>query len=425
MAANPNLCMRETIMSTAQPQRSGQFSDLLHIDAQGRPRVLPNVHHLADLLEMDAEQVLERFKRDQVEDFRKVVAELKDPDNPLYTQFAELRRIAESDGDNPFLRTALFDPQALETMFLDLHEHVMAHPVWRHPFFVRVFNGQITQPQLTQFALNYFNQVKNTRQCVALALGRFSGVMAMPYGQLNERVSELTQIVLAQLVADEYGVGSHAVEDYPTLGGLFGSHTHIVMYRQLFEGLGVPFAEQDVPMLHGVADNVLIQRLVAGDERFSTLEALASVGLGMEWGVPEFFTLLLGGMIRFGWQNDVPLTREQLLVFVAHVQYDVLHAISVMLVTSFYARDEQALESIKQATNMLMSGRYGMMTELYRHVFAEECPSLHEIGLAPHYHIRDRRIEEALRQARAKVADGRVVDAEAYRHKAELPFVFG
>jgi hypothetical protein len=44
----------------------------------------------------------------------------------------------------------------------------------------------------------------------------------MPYGQLNERISELTQIVLAQLVADEYGVGSHEVEDYPSLGGLFG-----------------------------------------------------------------------------------------------------------------------------------------------------------------------------------------------------------
>ena len=411
-------------MSVTDSPAATQFSDLLSIQPDGRPKVLPSVHHLEDLLEMDAEAVLERFKRDQMVDFQKVVAELKQPGNPLYSQFAELRRIAEQQGDNPFLNTALFHPDALEAMFLALHEHVMEHPVWRHPFFLRVFRGDITQPQLTQFALNYFNQVKNTRQCVALALGRFSGVMSMPYGQLNERISELSQIVLAQLVADEYGVGTHSVEEYPTLGGLFGSHTHIVMYRQLFEGLGVPFEQQDVPMLHGVADNVLIQRLVAGDERFTTLEALASVGLGMEWGVPEFFTLLLGGMMRFAWQNDVPLTREQLLVFVAHVQYDVLHAISVMLVTSFYAQDEQAIERIKGATNMLMSGRYGMMTELYHHVFEESCPSLHEIGLEPRYHIADHRIEEALRQARAQVADGRVVDAEAYRQRTDMPFVF-
>jgi hypothetical protein len=177
-------------------------------------------------------------------------------------------------------------------------------------------------------------------------------------------------------------------------------------------------------MLHGVADNVLIQRLVAGDEAFSNLEALSSVGLGMEWGVPEFFTLILGGMIRFAWQNDMPLTREQLLVFVAHVQYDVLHAISVMLVTSFYSRDEDAIERIKGATNMLMSGRYGMMTEMYRHVFDEECPSLHEIGLESRYHIRDRRIEQALLKARATVADGRVVEAQAYRSSTTMPFIF-
>jgi hypothetical protein len=196
------------------------------------------------------------------------------------------------------------------------------------------------------------------------------------------------------------------------------------MYRQLFEGLGVPFVEQDEPMLPGVADNVLIQRLVAGDPRFSTLESLASVGLGMEWGVPEFFTLLLGGMVRFAWQNNVPLTRRHLHVFIAHVQYDVLHAISVMLVTSFYCDNEQAMADIKGATNMLMSGRYGMMSAMYRHVFGEECPALHEIDLAPQYHITDRRIEEALREARSQVADGTVVDAAAYRQQQATPFVF-
>lgn len=411
-------------MSAPTAAPAAHFSDLLEILPDGTPRVLADVHHLPDLLQMDAEAVLARFKQDQVGDFRRVIRELDDPHNALNRQFSRLREIAEKQPGNPFNQTALFNPGALEGMFLELHDHVMDHPVWRHPFFVRVFNGDFTREQLTRFALQYFNQVKNTRQCVALALGRFSGVMEMPYGQLNERISEMTQIVLAQLIADEYGVGSHSVEDYPSLGGLFESVTHIVMYRQIFEGLGVPFEEQDVPMLHGVADNVLIQRLVAGDENFTPLESLASVGLGMEWGVPEFFTLLLGGMVRFAWQNDVPLTREQLLVFVAHVQYDVLHAISVMLVTSFYSRDAEALSRIKGATNMLMSGRYGMMTAMYRHVFDEECPSLQAIGLESRYHIADRRIEQALLRARAGVADGRVVDAGSYRRSTDMPFIF-
>jgi hypothetical protein len=300
----------------------------------------------------------------------------------------------------------------------------MSHPVWRHPFFMRFFQGEFTQAQATSFALNYFNQIKNTRQCVALALGRFSGVMEMPYGQLNERLSEITQIVLAQLVADEYGVGTHSVEDYPTLGTLFDSTTHITMYRKMFDGLGVPFEQQDVAMLHGVADNVLIQRLVAGSEEFTPLEALASVGLGMEWGVPEFFSLLLGGMIRWGWKNDVPLTQEQLIVLIAHVRYDVLHAIAVMMVTSLYVKEEKDIDTIKGATNALMAGRYGMMTGLYQHVFGEPCPALGEIDLDPRYHLRDRRIELALRRARTRVARDRVVDAEGYGKLEGTPFVF-
>ncbi len=403
---------------------SKHFSDLLQLDGDGKPLVLPEVHHLPELLQMDAEALLARFKVDQSNDFKKVIAELDDPKNSLYRLFDELRVLADAQGDNPFGRSALFTPGELENMFLELHDHVMEHPVWRHPFFLRIFDGDFDEQQLTRFAKQYFNQVKNTRQCVALSLGRFSGTMAMPYGVLNERISELTQIVLAQLLADEYGVGSHGLEEYPSLGGLFESTTHIVMYRQLFEGLGVPFVEQDEPMLQGVADNVLIQRLVAGDRRFSTLESLASVGLGMEWGVPEFFSLLLGGMVRFAWQNNVQLTRRQLHVFIAHVQYDVLHAISVMLVTSFYCNDERAMADIKGATNMLMAGRYGMMSAMYRHVFGEACPSLQEIELAPHYHIRDRRIEEALCEARSQVADGTVVAAVAYRDSTAMPFVF-
>ncbi|HKJ76797.1 MAG TPA: hypothetical protein VKA64_06295, partial [Gammaproteobacteria bacterium] len=266
-------------------------TDLADRLEDGRLRLRPEVHPMPDLMELDAEQVLERFRQSQQEDFERAIGDLDDPDNDLYRLFAGLR---EAGGpENAFTRTALFREGALRHLFLDLHEHVMGHPVWRHPFFVRMFEGRFTRDQLAAFALQYFNQVKNTRQCVALAQGRFSGLMPMPYGVLNERLSELCQIVLAQLIADEYGVGTHAVEDYPSLAGLFDSTTHIVMYRQLFEGLGIPFAEQDVPMLPGVADNVLTQRLVAGDPAFSPLEGLASVGLGMEWGVPEFFSLLL------------------------------------------------------------------------------------------------------------------------------------
>ncbi|HEY0721318.1 MAG TPA: hypothetical protein VGE50_08690, partial [Gammaproteobacteria bacterium] len=142
----------------------GRFSDLLDIDGAGRPRLPASVHPIAELLEMDAEQVLSRFKHDQINDFEQVIHELEDPHNPLFRMFDELRTIAAREPGNRFGSVALFQPGALREMFLDLHEHVMSHPVWRHPFFVRMFEGRFNQQQLERFVLNYFNQVKNTRQ---------------------------------------------------------------------------------------------------------------------------------------------------------------------------------------------------------------------------------------------------------------------
>jgi len=401
-----------------------RFSDLLTWTPDGTARLLEGVHPLPDLLALEPEEVLSAFKASQQRDFSAVIEQIEQPDNPLSRLLGELRAIADQEPGNRFGDLDLFRPGALRELFLHLHDHVMEHPVWRHPFFLRVFRGDFTRAQLTTFALQYFNQVKNTRQCVALSLGRFSGLMPLPYGCLNERVPELAQIVLAQLLADEYGVGTHAIEEYPTLHGLLSSTTHMVMYRHLFDGLEIPFEQQDLPMLPGVADNVLTQRLLAGHPDFTLVESLASVGLGMEWGVPEFFSLLLGGMIRWAWKNEVPLTQKHLIVFIAHVQYDVLHAISVMLVTSFFNYENDAVTRIEQATNTLMSSRYGMMSDLYRHVFGEACADVDRIGLAPQYRLRDRRIETALSEARKGVAPERVVGGEAYQRSETLPFVF-
>ena len=388
------------------------FTDLIVAGEGGHPVLPPEVHHLPHLLEMEAEDVLAAFKQSQQADFTRIIDELNQPGNPL-------RKMLE--GLVPLGMTPP-DPKTLKALFLDLHEHVMEHPVWRHPFFLRVFEGRITAPEVVQIARHYCNQIKHTRQCVALSLGRFNGLLERKHGQASERVSELTQIVLAQLIADEYGVGTHAVDGYPGMAQLFGSTTHIVMYRQLFEGLGIAFKDQDAPLLNGVADNVLTQRLVAGDAAVSPLESLASVGLGMEWGVPEFFTLLLGGLIRFAWKNNLPLNQHHLFVLTAHVKYDVLHAIAVVLATSFHCQTPDDVLTVKNATNMLMAARYGMMSDLYRHVFKDDCAPLGEIGLAERYQISDGRIVSALRRARQSSDAGSLQDPVGYaRHP--LPFV--
>jgi hypothetical protein len=403
---------------------SGYFSDLLQVNSDGSATLLSGVHPLPNLLSLDADQVLAEFKQSQLKDFTRVIAELDAIDNPLNRFFGDMRTIAEKEAGNRFSELELFRPGALQRMFLELHEHVMAHPVWRHPCFLRIFKGEFDATQLAQFAIHYFNQVKNTRQCVAMAQGRFSGFIDLPYGCLNERVSELAQIVLAQLLADEYGVGTHNIDSYPDLSSLLNSTTHIVMYRQLFEGLNIPFEEQDVAMLHGVADNVLTQRLLAGHPSFNLVESLASVGLGMEWGVPEFFSLLLGGMIRWAWREKVMLSQRHLIVFIAHVQYDVLHAISVMLATSLFGHEKAPLHQIKQATNMLMSSRYNMMSDIYRLLFSEPCQDVDSIGLDARYYISDRRIEKALIAARQEVTNRTVVNGADYKARQRVPFVF-
>ncbi len=403
---------------------TSSYSDLLSLGTQSQPLLQPGVHPFPDLLNLDAQVVLQRFKESQTTDFSRLMDDMEQPGNPLNRMLENLRQIAAKDPDNRFDALELFQPGMLRNRFLELHNHVMDHPVWLHPFFLRLFEADFDLQQATQFALHYFNQVKNTRQCVALALGRFSSLMPMQYGCLNERVSELAQIVLGQLLADEYGVAIHSIDSYPEMHQLLNATTHIVMYRRLLEGLGVPFEQQDVPLLPEVADNVLTQRLLAGHPDFSLGESLASVGLGMEWGVPEFFSLILGGLIRWGWQHQAPLNQYHLSVFIAHVQYDVLHAISVMLATSFFTPDETAISQIKQATNTLMSSRYDMMSGLYRHIFDESCPKISDIDLPGTYHLSDRRIGQALLKARQEIAPERMIDGTDYRESQHLPFVF-
>jgi hypothetical protein len=394
------------------------FSDLLNVGPAGKLQLQPGIHSLDNLLEMEPEEILSWFKESQRRDFEETIRRMTDEGHPLKQALGFDRLGSDLQG----IPVELVSGERLDALFRDLHDHVMGHPVWRHPFFLRIFRGEFDLPQARGFALQYFNQVKNTRQCVALACGRFSSTQPRHFGMLSERVSEVTQIVLAQLLADEYGVGTAAVDDYPDLAGIFSSTTHIVMYRWIFDGLGVPFDQQDQPFIGEVADNIAIQRLVAGNEEFTLLEALSSVGLGMEWGVPEFFTLLLGGLIRFAQRENIPLSRKHLFVLIAHVQYDVMHAIAVMMVTALYATDDEAVRRIKNAVNMLMTGRYAMMSGLYRHIFDEPCPGPDQAGLAEQYHVTDPRIRDALIGARRRIDPNTIVNGQAYRDSTATPF---
>ncbi len=394
-----------------------------HVGDAGVRHLPEAIHPFPDLLAMTPYDVLESYKVQQRRDFEAVFQRLKE-DGGFLPALPWIRTMLELDPQNVVARNA--DVERMRALFTDMHRHVMAHPVWTHPFFCRFHDATMERAQVARFLCHYLNQVKNTRQCVALCLGRFNSLADLPFGRLNEAVSELVQVVLAGLLADEYGTEGAASDMHASLdiAELTNKRTHIVLYRQLFELLEMPPADQDVALLPEIADNVLVQRLLAGSDAFREVEALASVGLGMEWGVPTIFSMLLGGLIRFADRENIVWTPHHLEVLTGHVRQDVDHAVSVMVASALLVNGEDDISAIKNATNILMSSRYEMMTGIYRDVFGEACASIDEIDLAPAYYVMDHRIADELTEARARTPVEQVVGHSTWFASDRLPFVF-
>ena len=362
-------------------------------------------HPLPNLLQMSAPEILQSYRCSQASDFAAAFDRLRSNGSTgnLSSAISLLDRYLAAY-PNDALRHRL-TTDSLHTLFKEMHDHVMAHPVWVHPFFVRFATGEFTKDQLRIFSQQYFNQVKNTRQCVALALGRFHTLLNRPDGHLNNALSELTQIVLAGLLADEYGVSTHSSHGTPgndtsppgegsvDVADIFAPVTHAALYRRFLDLLNTGVDGYDVPLLHSVADNVLVQRILAGDPAYSHMEALASVGLGMEWGVPAFFSMLIAGILKSAQYQEMP-DPAAMEIWTAHVHQDVVHAVAVMIVTSFFIRDADDITRVKNATNALMAFRYEMMSDIYRAVFAAPCTRIDEIDLEKVYLVEDRRLPE-------------------------------
>lgn len=384
----------------------------------------PCYHTLPNLLDMSAAQILETYRGSQLRDLTGTLSRLTEDARDLTASIELLARYLRSDPSDSVDRRLHLD--AIERLFRHMHDHVMSHPVWVHPFFVRMTDGDISSEQLRLFAQHYFNQVKNTRQCVALALGRFHTMIDRPDGKLNNILTELTQVVLAGLLSDEYGTsaahahapagmnGAASATPIVDIGHLFAPVTHPALFRRFLDAIGVGVSGYDVPMLHGVADNVLVQRILAGDCAYDELEALASVGLGMEWGVPAFFSMIIAGISKLARRENLRLDPEAMEIWSSHVKQDVEHAIAVMIATSFYVCDVQDIRRIEGATNVLMAFRYDMMSDIYREIFAVPCPRIADIALDSRYFLPDRRIESLLAHARSRIRPAAVRNYATY-----------
>src|SRR5215813_5411076 len=173
-------------------------------------------HPLPNLCEMTADEILAAYRTSQFNDVKETLARVRCDARDLTQEIGILKRYLAVYPNANFRRR--LQTETIEQLFRRMHEHVMSHPVWIHPFFARMAEGDMTLKQLNVFARQYFNQVKNTRQCVALALGRFHTMIDRGEGKLSIIVSELTQLVLAGLLSDEYGTSAHSHEHSHSTG---------------------------------------------------------------------------------------------------------------------------------------------------------------------------------------------------------------
>lgn len=377
-------------------------------NAQALRELLARAHPFPEALGGPAEAIKAFCVEQQRRDFAKALSALGESGDEVLAALPRLAAHLAANPD-PALLDRLSRP-SLMGLFERMHAHVMGHPVWTHPLFQRVARGEVTVPQLRRFAVLYFGQVKNTRQCVALALGRFHSLAPAAATGRVALTSEATQLILAGLLADEYGLshGAQVTAAASPLQAALQQVTHAELYRRFLDGLAVPRDQHDEPLVPAVADNVLIQRAVAGDPAFTPIEALASVGLGMEWGVPVFFSMIIAGLARLAARGDIPAEPEAWEIWIAHVRQDVDHAIATLVATALHCEGPTHEAQMMQATTVLMGFRHEMMSAIHRAVLDENCPGFDSDAAG--YPCTDPRIRDALQRGRLATAPEAVAD---------------
>ena len=149
---------------------------------------------------------------------------------------------------------------------------------------------------------------------------------------------------------------------------------------------------------------------------------MASLGRGMEGGVPACLSMLIAGILKVEGRDGLAPSPAAMEIWSSHVKQVVQHAIAVTIATCFYVRDDEDLTRIKSATNVLMAFRYDMMSDIYEDVFGCRCARVADLSLEPAYCVRDGRLEPLLLAARRHVHSSAVRDHESYvRNRGRLP----
>src|SRR5688572_2411748 len=112
----------------------------LEMSRMGRT-VGPFDHPLPNLLELPAEEILARCRKSQQLELMSTLHQARRGGGDLSSEIPLLRRYLVAHPSESLRRRLNAD--VLEQLFLRVHNHVMAHPVWLHPCFARIAAGDI------------------------------------------------------------------------------------------------------------------------------------------------------------------------------------------------------------------------------------------------------------------------------------------
>jgi hypothetical protein len=380
--------------------------------------------HYREFLSPGVSSLLKDLKNERAVQLDALRHSTLDLDHPFHKVIRSLSRLAPESMERPFSIKRPLNLEEIISFQEEIQDHTMNHPVWSHPFLESFSSGDISPDAFRLFAPHFFNYVKNTSQTVALSIGKFYSLTPGHYGLLSERISELTRLVLSQSLTDEFSINHRNRDRNFEVMRLLNPHTNSSSYRQFLDKLNIPFPDQDIRLSHGMADTVIIMRLLAGSESFTELESLTSIGVNEIWGVSEFYSVILKGIKNFSEKQNTAFSENELEIFRNHSVYDLNYSLAFMLTAALHFHNDHPLVSVKNVINIVMASRYAMLSDLNRIVFDKESPRLYEHESHKQYLVGDRRIENELIIARQKLVEDTVININEYKDKKATPFVF-
>ena len=380
--------------------------------------------YLQTLPGLNPQEILNLFDTERKSTLNGILNAVRNSMHPFHGLLTTLKNLDPDSSLKELISDRGPVPDQFLEFFMMIQEHVYSHPIWKHPFLEKFTTSELTLEQMQAFARQFFNYSKNADQNVALSVGRFYTLIPGKRSGLSERISEITRHVLAQLIADEFHINSRRNGDEFPFETLSHPTTSVARYRDFMAALQIPFQKQDEAMTHGMADLVLVQRILAGGESFTELESLASVAAGHFWGTPELYAIFLRGVLHFAQKQSYPTRLRELEGFTFHSATDMSYALSFMLILFLHIHHNHPEETVKNVMNILLACKFNMLSDLHGIVFGETPTRLYEMEGHREYLVSDRRIELELSFARQKTLDDTVIQMDEYKDKKTTPFIF-